>query len=416
MTHTKHKNRIEGKTYDEWHLLMMQERDPNKRLEYAEKCLELSNSDWENGLEEIVKKHNNIKTGHDLRGTEQKSERIFTPSFEKFDEAAVHLRYGRNDEAQESFDKFHETLMDDFDKEVARLDKQEKEKTKPSVEFTPNPPGVSTFPLSHERTVYDPTKGGFITSTQRPLPNVKSWINKNDPSTYWFVICINNKSNQPIDEWGIELETPSTLKITETKIEGIEQKFSPRESLSKPWLTSWILGIPHHLGIVIPRKGSKRIYFKLGSEACGIAYTINGIVSTPDGEIHLKEKYFKYSCDVNTLDTAIVTDPKGAKNLVSSVIRSYYTEKEAVRIIDSFEMIIAISNLDDKTRADDLKSKLKQLKSLIFEEPLLNKIDEFYRRAEEELFSSGYLDSNYMRRTKRFCEEFIKDWKGEFLR
>ena len=270
--------------------------------------------------------------------------------------------------------------------------------------------------LSLERTIYDPTNRDFVISTQRPLPNVKSWIDKNDPAMYWLVICINNDSDRPIDEWGIEVETPSALKIMEARIEGTEQNFAVKEMSSKAWLTNWILGVPHHLGIVIPRKGSKRIYFKLGSDACGVSYTINGKVSTPDDEILIKEKQFKYSCDVNTLDNAIVTDPKGARDLVSSVISSYYPGKEGVRIIDSFETIIDISNADENTKVDDFTSKLKQLRSLISEESLLNKIDEFYLWAKEELSNSPYLDSNYTNRTKRFCEEFIKDWKGEFLR
>jgi hypothetical protein len=75
---------------------------------------------------------------------------------------------------------------------------------------------------------------------------------------------VNNNSDKSIDEWGVELEAPSSLRILEVRIEGIDQAFNVKESFSKAWLTKWIVGFPHHLGIVIPKRGSKRIYFKLG--------------------------------------------------------------------------------------------------------------------------------------------------------
>ena len=276
-------------------------------------------------------------------------------------------------------------------------------------------PGLITI----ERTIYDPTKRNFIISKTRPLTNVKKWIEKNDPSMYWLVMCINNNTNKSIDRWDVKIYLPSVLKILNARIEGVEHILEAQtEKSSEIGSIRYVFSVPPQLRTTIPSNGSSRMYFKIiaDADACGISYSIKGTVSTPDAEIPIKEKSFKYSCDANTIDNAIVTYPKGAKDLISSVIRGYYTGKEAVRIIDSFETIIDISNADDKTRADDLKSKLKQLRSLIFEDSLLNKIDEFHRRTEQELFDSGYLDSNYVRRTKQFCEEFIKDWKGEFLR
>lgn len=272
--------------------------------------------------------------------------------------------------------------------------------------------------LSIERAIYDPTNRGFIISTQRPLPNVKSWIDKNDPSMYWLVVCIDNSADKPIDEWGIELEFPSTLKIMEARIEGTEQKFDVKEAYSKAWLTKYVLGIPHHLGIVIPRKGSKRVYFKLGSEACGISCSIKGIVSTSDRNLPIREKSFRYSCDIENVEDAIITDPKGARDFVSSIVRRQHAEKEAVRIIDSFDILIDAYSVDERTKVSDLKSLLIQLMSLISEKRLLNKIDEFFRRLveEQERSPESCLDPNYIRRTKQFCEEFIRDWKGEFLK
>ncbi|PKL62276.1 MAG: hypothetical protein CVV31_07215, partial [Methanomicrobiales archaeon HGW-Methanomicrobiales-2] len=109
-----------------------------------------------------------------------------------------------------------------------------------------------------ERTIYDPLTRDFTISSFRPLVNVRDWINRHDPSSYWLVICVHNHGDHPLDEWGIELESSSTLQILETGIEGSDEQVRLLVSNPQPWLIRSVLGIPHQRGIVIPRGGSRR--------------------------------------------------------------------------------------------------------------------------------------------------------------
>jgi tetratricopeptide (TPR) repeat protein len=154
----------------------------------------------------------------------------------------------RYEDAIRCYDKALKIDPDLEDAKTNRKIAEEKlQATKPIPKVVPPTPTTPISHLSIERTIYDPTKRNFTISTPRPLPNVKDWIDRNDPSMYWFVTCINNNSDRPIDEWGIELEVPSTVRIMESRIEGIEQRFNLTESVTKPWLKNYILGVPHHL-------------------------------------------------------------------------------------------------------------------------------------------------------------------------
>ncbi len=197
-------------------------------------------------------------------------------------------------------------------------------------------------PINLERTLYDPVKRDFIISSPRPLPNIKNWIEKNDPSMYWFIICINNNSDKSIDEWGIKLNITSTLKILDARIEGAEDRTPRVRELQSEehWLSNWVLGVPHTLGIVIPRKGSKRVYFKLGSDTCGVDYKIEGNVSTSDHEIiSIGEKHFRYSCDSATLNVAIRTNPKDAEKYAETVLFNKYGKETALKLLNSFRIV-----------------------------------------------------------------------------
>ena len=167
------------------------------------------------------------------------------------------------------------------------------------------------FPL--ERTVYDPVLQDFLVSSERPLINVRRWIEDRDPGSYWCVICIHNDSDSPIDEWGIELNATSSLQVIDACIEGYGESATVRESHPMPWLSQWVIGVSHHAGIVIPRNGSRRIYVKLGSNACGVSHTIKGRFMTSHGvEVPIREKTFTHSCDIATLRTAPSSDPAAA--------------------------------------------------------------------------------------------------------
>ncbi len=214
-------------------------------------------------------------------------------------------------------------------------------------------PGVSF--MSIERTIFDPASREFVISSQRPIPNVKNWIMKNDPSMYWLIICVNNSSDRSIDQWGIELEIPNTLKILDMRIEGIEHTSGMKESSSPAWLTRHRLEISHHLGIVIPRKGSRRIYFKLGSNTCGISYSIKGKVFTSDSEALIREKEFRFSCDAPTLKVALRTNPEEAERYAHTVLSNAYSRDIALKLIHTFRIVQEIDRCCIQNQYGEIK-------------------------------------------------------------
>ena len=86
--------------------------------------------------------------------------------------------------------------------------------------------------ITIERAIYDPCKRDFI---EGALPRMKEWVNRYDPGAYWFAISIQNNTDRAIEEWGVELETSSALKIRETRVEGIDYKIELHETYPEPF-------------------------------------------------------------------------------------------------------------------------------------------------------------------------------------
>lgn len=292
-------------------------------------------------------------------------------------------------------------------------------KTAPTSESKPTHSAALTSSFSYlsiERTIYDPGKRNFIMLFQkRSFPNIKDWIEKNDPSMYWLIICINNNSDKPIDEWGVELETPSTLKIIDARIEGIENTPNVTKSFSKPWLSSWILGIPHHLGIVIPRKGSKRIYFKFGSDTCGISYLIKGKVSTSDCEIPIKEKNFRYSCDSATLKVAIRTNPKEAEKYAQTVLSNAYSKDTALKLLHTFRIVQEIDRCCAHGNYGEIKDKLQLLLDALETAKAGGNLTRMVQNNLESVSIIGDADAS-AQRAGRLCANLVDAWINEILR
>ena len=86
--------------------------------------------------------------------------------------------------------------------------------------------------ITIERAIYDPCKRDFI---EGALPRMKEWVNRYDPGAYWFAISIQNNTDRAIEEWGVELETSSALKIREARVEGIDYKIELHETYPEPF-------------------------------------------------------------------------------------------------------------------------------------------------------------------------------------
>jgi len=275
--------------------------------------------------------------------------------------------------------------------------------------------------ITIERTIYDPTKRDFIISKPRSLSNVKNWIERNDPSMYWLIMCINNNSNKSIDRWDVKLDLPSVLKILNARIEGIEHILEAQtESSSEIGSIRYVFSVPSQLRTTIPSNGSSRMYFKIiaDADACGIPYSIKGKVSTPDGEIQIKEKQFKYSCDVNTIKNAIKENVDLADDYVSSQLKGRYSTNDFLKLIESFRIVLKMDRMcgDKYARKEEYLDCLNALKNYTegFSDKFTKQVDEFARFMKEEQL--GYLDDEYKEKVRRFCTNLIDVWISEFLK
>ncbi|NMX21793.1 hypothetical protein C5S30_05055, partial [ANME-1 cluster archaeon GoMg4] len=206
------------------------------------------------------------------------------------------------------------------------------------------PPPISE-PITIERAIYDPCKRDFI---ERALPRMKEWINRHDPGAYWFAISIQNSTDRAIEEWGVELEFSSALKIKEAKIEGIEIEI-PSESR----LGLFKISVPKEYGIVIPKGGAQRVYFKLRADKPKTTYEISGVFkSATSGDVLIRAKEFKYLCDTGVSPEAVKTE-----------LKKTFSEKDAARLALSFKTVQELDRMcDQEAKTEEYQDKLSSLK------------------------------------------------------
>ena len=255
-----------------------------------------------------------------------------------------------------------------------------------------------------ERAIYDPCKGDFI---ERALPRMKEWINRYDPSAYWFAISLQNNTDKTIDEWGVELETSSALKVEKAIIEGMEYKIELRETQPEPYKNKYAIGVPKEYGIVIPKGGAQRVYFKLHTEKPKTTYEIKGVFKSEiTGEVPIRPKEFKYLCDTGVSPEAVKTE-----------LKKTFSEKEAARLALSFKTIQELDRMCNyDTKTEEYQDKLSVLRDYTkgFSEKFSKQVDELSRFMKEEQLE--YLDDEYKGKVRRFCTNLVDVWISEFLK
>jgi len=262
---------------------------------------------------------------------------------------------------------------------------------------TPTP--TSIFHLSIERAIYDPCKRDFV---ERRLPRMKEWINRYDPGAYWFVISIQNNTNKTIEEWGVELETSAALKIKEAKIEGIEIEI-PYEA----HLNSFKISVPKEYGIVIPKGGAQRVYFKLHADKPKTTYEIRGVFkSEVTGDVPIRAKEFKYLCDAGVSPEAVKAE-----------LKKTFSEKDAARLALSFKILQEIDRMcNTGAKTEEYLDRLSVLRNYTegFSDKFTTQVEEFARFMKQEQLE--YLDEEYKVRVRRFCTNLVDVWISEFLK
>lgn len=269
------------------------------------------------------------------------------------------------------------------------------------------------FPL--ERTIYDPVLQDFLVSSERPLVNVRKWIEEQDPGSYWCVICIHNNSDSPIDEWGIELSATSSLQVVDACIEGYGESATVRESHPAPWLSQWVIGVSHHAGVVIPRSGSRRIYIKLGSNACGVSHTIKGRFMTSHGvEVPIREKTFAYSCDVATLRTVLSSNPAAAGQYAENIIRRAYDRDTALKLLRSLKLVQEIDQCCTLQNYDEILNRMQLLADTLEDIQAGDKLTRLVKQNYDALTILGDSEAS-AERAQRLCSNVIDVWINEFI-
>ncbi|MHC1610586.1 MAG: hypothetical protein ACXQTW_03135 [Candidatus Methanospirareceae archaeon] len=230
---------------------------------------------------------------------------------------------------------------------------------------------------------------------------MKEWINRYDPGAYWFAISIQNNSDKTIEEWGVELETSAALKIKESKIEGIEIEI-PYEA----HLNSFKISVPKEYGIVIPKGGAQRVYFKLRAEKPKSTYEISGVFKSVLGEVPIRAKEFKYLCDTGVSPEAVKIE-----------LKKTFSEKDAARLALSFKIVQELDRMCDReAKTEEYIDKLSLLRNYTegFSDKFTTQVEEFARFMKQEQLE--YLDEEYKVRVRRFCTNLVDVWISEFLR
>ncbi len=292
----------------------------------------------------------------------------------------------------------HKGIEEEKRKKQVRIEKQDKSEQ---------------FPL--ERTIYDPVLRNFLVSSERPLANIRKWIEDRDPRSYWCVICIHNNSESLVDEWGIELNSTSSLRVIDTYIEGHEGSVTVMKSHPKPWLSQWALGVSHHAGIVIPRGGSRRIYIKLGSDACGVSHSITGrFVSSQGTETPIREKTFTHSCDVATLRTALSSDPAAAGQYAENIIRRAYDRDTALKLLRSLKLVQEIDQCCTLQNYDEILNRMQLLAGTLEDIQAGDKLTRLVKQNYDALTILGDSEAS-AERAQRLCSNVIDVWINEFI-
>ena len=250
-----------------------------------------------------------------------------------------------------------------------------------------------------ERAIYDPCKGDFI---EGRLPRMNEWVNSHDPSAYWFAISLQNNADKAIEEWGVELETSAALKIKEAKIEGIEYEI-PQEV----HLGLFKISVPKEYGIVIPKGGTQRVYFKLRADKPKTTYKISGVFkSAITSDVPIRAKEFKYLCDAGVSPEAVKAE-----------LEKTFSRKEAAMLALSFKTVQELDrmcNLDTKT--EEYLDKLLVLKNYTegFSDKFTKHVEDFSRFMNAEQLE--YLDDEYKVKVRRFCTNLFDVFISEFLK
>jgi hypothetical protein len=143
--------------------------------------------------------------------------------------------------------------------------------------------------------------------------------------------------------------------------------------------------VPKEYGIVIPKGGSRRVYFKLRADKPKTIYEIKGVFkSAISGEVPIRQKEFKYLCDASV-----------SPETVKIELKKRFSEKNTARLTLAFKTVQEIDRMcNQDAKTGEYLDKLLALKNYTegFSERFTTQVDEF------------------------FCTNLVDVWISEFLK
>ena len=287
----------------------------------------------------------------------------------------------------------------DFSEDIFKI----KMEGEPGIEIPTEKKGTA---LIIERAIYDPCKGDFI---ERPLPRMRDWIYRHDPSAYWFAIAIQNNTDKAITEWDVDLTMSAALKVIDARIEGIE-----REVHQETHLKSFKIAVPKQYGIVISKESPQRVYFKLRAEKPQTPYRISGVFkSNFSDDVPIRAKEFKYRCDAGSLRK--LEHPEDDSGYTTTQLGIYYSPQEVIVITEGLNIVSDIREMcaSRYPKRADVKSRVEHLK--IYLKNVEHKLGRSYadfenlvREMDAVLFEKT-VPEDYTEEMKRKCLDFRVD-------
>ena len=234
---------------------------------------------------------------------------------------------------------------------------------------------------------------------------------------YWYVICINNYQNHPIDEWGISLEMGKAAGISDIFIENRDTCLAVDEytDKEKPWIKKFNFGFSRHDGVVIPRDGSLRLYVKIYSKACNTDLRISGRFVVEGFEsIEIPEKRFTFACDVENYKTALTTNPENAKHLTETVLKRSFDPDTTRVLLHAFGHIRDINQCCSQRKYDQLLDKMNALDDLFEKASAPERVHKMLSNniRAVEMLEDG--EETY-ERVERLWSSMLDMWQNEYI-
>ncbi len=285
---------------------------------------------------------------------------------------------------------------------------------------------MPSHPIAITRTIYDPALKNFVFDSPegRAMPNIRQWIDKQNPVIYWYILRVDNPSELLLDQWAIELYTHQALNITDAYIDGIDRRFELKKRERDPWSDKYVLSIPKQLGIPIVGRGTRRIFFKVDvncREGLMHEYGISGKFIAQGVEVvDVREKMFRYSCKVGEFRQIFDNNPDEASIYAEKRLSTRYSSNSVLVFTNSFRMIHDLCKYcnSGSIGKDDLLYKLHLLHSNF------EKVPEIADKRINPLLNDGIkvltiLDegnmSEFKSRYLRLCDSLVEQLHIEVL-